>query len=230
MFIIFIFISICLNAQILTIPPYVDLFRYLKDNTKFIQETRTDLMQIKIWGWSKDGKVAYSVETDGGQIPGCVITFIVFDFVLDKIVFEFIIDDGFGQSGFTKVQLYNKLINEIREAMLQNKIIECQVDYLPFPIVMDNVTYNCNVIKTLGERWVENYRVVIDRNKEGNKTIKTEDISLPGTVYEIDIAGYFLSPFEKRALVVIVKEMYGHDDPPYLRYVFTGCHLETGFR
>ena len=49
--------------------------------------------------------------------------------------------------------------------------------------------------------------------------------SVTGHVY---VCGYFLSPFENRAMVVIAEEVWVHEGTE-LFYKFAGCHLGSGF-
>jgi len=220
----FIFVSIHLSAQNLTIPPYIDLFQYLKKDSKFGQTNPTNFPEMRIWGWSPDGKVAYSQEIYGEGSGMIHISFRVFDFISDKVLYEFNIppDD------ISIAELYNRSGNEIKAAISKNKIAERQVDYMQFPIRKGSFVYSGNVIKTFDDDHnLKNYRVVIDRNSGKQKTIIAED-AFPGFEYNAGIAGYFLSPFENRALIVIAKEVYVFECTG-ISYVFSGCHLETGF-
>ena len=219
-----IFISIQLNAQNLSIPPYIDLFQYLKNDVKFGITNPTSFPDIRIWGWSTDGKVAYSQELYSEGSGMVHITFRVFDFISDKVLYKLDVppDD------VSIAEYYNRSAKEIKAALSQNKIVERQVDYLPFPIRKGNFVYNGNVIKTFDDnKNLKNYRVVIDRNTGKQKTIIAED-AFPGFEYDAAIAGYFLSPFGNRALIVIAKEVYVFEGTG-ITYVFSGCHLETGF-
>jgi len=220
----FIFVSIHLSAQNLTIPPYVDLYQYLKKDSKFGQTNPTNFPDLRIWGWSRDGKLAYSREVLSEGSGMIHISFMVFDFISDNVLYEL----NMPPDEISVAEYYKRHGNEIKAAMSKNKIIEQQADYLPFPIRKGNFIYNGIVIKTYDDdQKLKNYRVVIDRNTGKQKTIIAED-AFTGFEYDAAIAGYFLSPFENRALIVIAKEVYVFECTG-ISYVFSGCHLEAGF-
>jgi hypothetical protein len=246
-FFLFVLASFHLEAQNLNLPPHIDLFQYAKSNAVIPNITDYGIFyrniygyplfgfpKARIWGWSRNGTAAYSIETEMPGRGGQIIEFVIFDFVSDRKVFELKID-SFNHNDDRDGALYNIYIDRIREALWRNNIIERQIDYLPFPIKTNNAVYNAyRTIKFrdtdddvyVGKR--ENYSIIIDRNNERAKTIRTANnmpVASPISVY---ICGYFLSPFENRALVVIAEERFTFEGTEIF-YAFSGCHLDIGF-
>ena len=227
--------SLRLDAQNLSIPPSVDLLKYV-EAPNLVQTTR-------MWGWSRDGKVAYSTETKNMDEDKNNVSFCVFDFVNDKAVFKIDIDSGKTEDAATA---YNKRRDEIKNAMSRYSIVEQQASYLRFPIRKGNESYRAETSYTMktyrpgeagyqglfpngGSEYREEYSIVIHKNNGKQKTIKTytmysgDGIYGDGPGFELDVCGYFLSPFENRVLIVILR-FEGYDSID-----FSGCHLDFGF-
>jgi len=253
----------CKKTDKLELPPYVDLFQYAKvytynkifdyGNYNYDQSITHSVytlgtQSIRMWGWSKNGMVAYSQETGMEGRGGTLIQFIIFDFINDKKLFELEIDTfdhdeiifSYDNDNFEKEfniymnKMYNIIKDEIREAMKRFNIIEKQVEYLPFPIKKDNNIYDAYCIitpkkdeeKEYGDiENIKSYSIIIKKNKEEIKTITKNDDAFAQQIY---IGGYFLSPFENRALVVIAVESFTFEGTGMF-FIFSGCHLETGF-
>ena len=232
----FIIFSIHLGAQNLNLPPPVDLLQYVNDRVFGFVGENSLLVRARIWGWSRDGKVAYSIERESDQI---YISFYVFDFINDNILFEM---DIVSNNILNFTTAYNTRKDEITGAVLQYNIIEQQTDFLPFPIKNNNVSYDGEIVWGKGYRppeffneeageWggmefddIYDVSIIIKRNGQVKKTIKTYNGILPGGFgYLIELCGYFLSPFENRALIVIALAQYD------VHYDFSGCHLDIGF-
>ena len=231
------FIANYLNASNFKIPSKIDLFQYAISNavtTGNAISTLYGFPDFRIWGWSRDGKVAYSIERLIDGRGGRVIDFVVFDMITDKIIFELKMDSfDYGDADFKS--LYKLSKNKIINAMKKNKIVEKRTNFSAFPIKKNGKTYKCFRNMTINTENKEEdimefygkkikYDIIITLG-EKSKIIKTEDV----IVLDVYVCGYFLSPFENRALVVIAEEKFVFEGTE-LFYNFSGCNLNTGFK
>ena len=205
-----------LNAQSFNIPTPTNLFQY-SESSGAIYEFPT----VRIWGWSANGKIAYSVEREAPGIGGQIIEFNVFDAVSDEVVSNFALDS------------YEEDRVSITNALRANDIVEGNIDFQPFPIRKNDLEYICtltNITQSADSFGffsdnVSKYSVVVTAN-EKSKVVNTFNAgSITRKVY---ICGYILSPFENRALIVLAEERFVFEGTE-LFYIFAGCHLGTGF-
>jgi hypothetical protein len=217
-----------LSAQEFVLPNKINFYNdFMLTNENYI------LPDVRIWGWSNNGKVAYSVESkwaDNYNEIKC-INFYILDTIYDKIIFELNIDpDSFD---LKEEALYNLFKPNIMKALIINNIIEQEIQYYKFPIRKNNSLYNGQIINKYKKdldynlNFVESYKVLIALNDKSK--IVSSFIPVDNRTYEIFTLGYLLSPFENRALVIIVEKSIGFEGTTALNYRFTGCHLSTGF-
>jgi hypothetical protein len=158
------------------------------------------------------------------------------DLITDRVVFEVIIDSN---NYWDLEEAYEKKITiediySVKKEMILNSLktyeIEAyQTDFLPFPIQRNGYEYTCSVkLEILTEyRFGDpflNCDIIVNRN-EKSKIIKT---LFEIRANAIDICGYFMSPFENRALIVTAREQWVWEGTA-LFYTFSGCHLGVGF-
>lgn len=210
-------------------PPKTDFFPLsLQDSIP----THYDFPRARIWGWSNNGKFAYSLEREIGGRGGQKIDFVVFDLISDNIVFELKMD-SFDHNGVTDEALYNLFMNDISNALKTHNIADKRTEFLRFPIRKNNVEYDSRVINVERKKhqdWrdgiVSKYAISVTANNK-KKTIGA--FSPVHTVtMDVYVSGYILSPFENRALVVAAEEHMGFEGAE-LTYRFSGCHLGAGF-
>jgi hypothetical protein len=125
---------------------------------------------------------------------------------------------------------YNAFFLEFSNACKANGIELVQAEYRRLPIVHNNRTYE--VVLEIGKRelnaWdpdflvVDNYRIFADTDGKRKIVDEAED-EYPA--YNIFALGYFISPFENRALLVMGKHILGG----YVWTSFVGCDLDRGF-
>ena len=219
-------------AQNIALPSKVDLFQYSASSSGYDLTGKPD---ARIWGWSRDGKIAYSLESINsfsGMLAG---SFIIFDAISDEIVVELVKSADDFHSG---EDLYNnEYMASISNAIRTHNIVTGQRhDFLPFPIRKNNMAYDCQISNLVygnheygffDNRFISNYDVVIMAN--GKRKVIGNYASMdvgPGALY---ICGYLLSPYEERALVVVAEESYSFEGESGLRYRLNGCHLGVGF-
>jgi hypothetical protein len=215
------------------------------DLLKYVDKKSTNGGEdFQIGGFSKTGKVAYIIGNSPGDTGKYITNFIIFDFVNDKIVFKQTIDTG----GFTyqgrRYSHYDDNNNETKRAynsaynlLLQNYIEKCRqngieftaVEYRQLPIVNNNQNILINVEQRKFNNDYNSFN--IRYNIITSKLDKKKQIASGEKNYAFDIfaCGYFLSPFEDRALVVIGVQEQGFEGSIDYSYIFTGCHLLNGF-
>jgi len=226
-----------INAQELKIPPVIDLFKYSAN--VYTNEGIGSLIwsKIRIWGWSKTGKVAFSGESVGEYSGWTTVRFIVFDFVNDKILINIKADadeiDNDEPESIASEYLFNHIKDKITNAIKAYGIVEQYAEFLPFPIKRNGMEYRIAIsdIVTGEDMWgeipIKRYTASVVANGK-RKTILT---SSDTRASKIHICGYFLSPFENRALIILAERSPpGFEGDIALNYVFSGCHLETGFK
>ena len=217
-----------LKAQELKIPLPIDFFQYSNSSGAIYEFPVT-----RIWGWSRTGKVAYSIEREVAGRGGQKIDFAVFDTVTDEVVLSFGIDTfDLDVNNAASEYAYNLLKNRIFDAIKEHNIIEGTSDFQPFPINKNNMVYNCSVTNfeySADEFFfndnISSYTVVVIANGR-TKIINTfKSDAMTRGIY---ICGYILSPFENRALIILAEENFVFEGTEIF-YVFAGCHLGIGF-
>ncbi|MDR2869869.1 MAG: hypothetical protein LBV04_05425 [Deferribacteraceae bacterium] len=197
-----------------------------------------DSPDLRLWGWSPDGKVAYSTDyTDNA--PRVHMTFAVFDAVTDDVIFQFVVrSDELGDSVAVPdatIALYNKAMPVILFALKHFDIRENKSALMQFPLKRNGVSYEAIVADVkypADEDALEEYTVLINATgenaKKTQKIVSREDYSNfeYSFVYSAEVRGYFLSPFEHRILLVVVEQIPNHD----IKYRLYGSHLGVGFK
>ena len=225
---VFIFSIHCIQAQELKFPQKINLFQYSQSASGGGLYGFPD---TRIWGWSNNGKVAYSIERGIEGRGGQQIDFVIFDLIKDSVVIELKMDSE-DHDGVSDEALYNLYKNNILNALRANNIIDEKVDFLRFPIARNNMIYNGHIIDIEYKKGVFNnnvvsrYKVSVTANNN-RKIINSFNPIISETGY-IYVCGYFLNPFENRALIIIAEKSRGFEGTE-LFYRFAGCHLGTGF-
>jgi hypothetical protein len=218
-----------LLAQGFVIPPQINIER---QDTGF----GPVLFDVRIWGWSNNGKVAYSTVYAWDGL-GSSINFIILDLTSDNVLFELYMNSSFPDDENTRIKdeaLFNlnrtSILNALqRYNIITHDLIEQQTELLHFPFRKNNLLYECHIIgieygkNEEGENKIIKYSVLVTANNRrkiiGNFTSSFADV--------INIKGYFLSPFENRAMIVIAEwSGWQHGTREYR---FIGSHLDVGF-
>jgi len=229
--IFFFFLTQSLSSQELVFPQKVNPFRY---SSSVSQHTLYGFPDFRLWGWSNNGKVAYSIEKWIEGRGGQIIHFIIFDSVNGNMVFDLKMD-SYEQNDVTNESLYNIFKDTIFSAMKINNIIEQEISFNKFPISRNSIIYYSNIIDVkykyglmgfFDNIVVSKYSVQITTNNK--RKIITTFIPINLLTRWVYVCGYFLSPFENRVLVITAEEHWGFEGTE-LTYRFSGCHLETGF-
>lgn len=189
--IFFVFFNSNLFPQTPSYPPAIDLLEYKHSSYKEL----IDISDIRIWGWSRDGKVAYSNDyyTDG--YGGYTFMVAILDLVEDTIVWE---NSAHYFEEFDEA--YNSLIDSSADMCEQNAIEFTQSDFMELPIKYNNQEVKIIVEETEFEEddymhepgAIQGYKIIAENN--GKQKIIEEDAELY-TVNLVFACGYFISPF-----------------------------------
>jgi len=217
------------NTQEMILPPKINLFQFNKKS----YNSSYGYPDARIWGWSKDGKAAYSIETDIDGRGGRIINFVILNLITDEAVYELDID-SFNFDDVDNETLYKIFRIDILSAMKEHDITSELTPFLSFPFKRNNIEYNAHISDIeykddqngFIDRIVSGYKVSVTANNGG----KIIDSSAPGRSITgfVYVCGCFLSPFENRAMVVIAEESWVFEGTE-LFYKFAGCHLGAGF-
>ena len=218
-----------LFSQDFVFPPKVNLFQYTISQRYF-----HEFPHARIWGWSDEGKVAYSV--DRSTLAGQIIDFVILDLVTNNNVFELRMAQYRHHYTIRDEALYSFYATDILDALRLHNIINERTDFLPFPFRANSIEYNVQLIveyqkdqMDMGRDDVDvvsRYMVAVTAN-DRRKIIANFDAlsNVFISVFSVYVAGYFLSPFESRVLVVIAERFWMHSMWE-LRYRFIGFNLD----
>jgi len=225
-----------LQAQELALPPRIDLFRYSASASGNLN--MFEYPNARIWGWSTNGKAAYSIERNVDGRGGRIIHFVIADLITDNTVFELIMDsfdyDTYGDD-YSYEDLYHIYGPFISDALQAHNIVLGQTnDFMSFPFRRNNMTFNSQIIDIeyvrdgagMFEQAVSRYQVLVTADNRRKIIASLTPVSgVTGYTY---ICGYFLSPFENRIMAVVAEEAWGYEGTR-LNFRFIGCHLGVGF-
>jgi thiol-disulfide isomerase/thioredoxin len=221
-----IFFNINLFSQNITIPPFVDLLEYTNEHGR-------SSSHFRLWGWSKNGKVAYSIDKSIEGRGGTITSAIIFNFIDDDIIWEQSIDsvEWENSTDLDKNIAYDKFCQEYQNICIRNNIEFVQIEYNNFPIRHNNQILNL-IIEDIAkkknlQRWgdeISSYKVIVETQGK-KKVIQSKNHVRAFYVFP---CGYFISPYENRALIVI-GEMVPVSEGGDIDFYFIGCHLSYGF-
>jgi hypothetical protein len=208
----------------------IDLFQYDEAKVHFINYNNwfSSRYDFRIWGWSKDGKVAYSYTEFQDGAGWETIKFYILNFIDDEILWSKILNDDEGTLD------YDALYREFMTICKNNRIEFIQAEFKKMPVMHNNKTYN--VIEEQNKRddsddygynTIESYKITVET--QGKSKVINEDTFSEPAVFDIFPLGYFISPLENRALIVIGRHIR-HWEGTNNDYIFAGCHLDIGFR
>jgi len=232
--------SLNIISEVPSFPPPVDYFQYINFEPNY---NHSDL---RLWGWSRNSNIAYTIKKNLDPMDGNIFTAVIFNTIDDIVVWQ----DSLNSNDY-KENEYNAALNNFIKSFIsragQNGIdfspeasLRGQADFKGFPIRHNNQIVNIKVEtgNMIGE-WHEvygnigSYKIIAEiatefpAQRDGRrKTIHEKTLDRP--VMDIMSCGYFINPFEDRALIVVGEYEWafeGYD----VRYVLIGCHLSTGF-
>jgi len=218
-----------LGADELVFPPPINLLQYIEPGSNSVS-VRQNARLARVWGWSRDGKVVYSVEGGVNSEAGYSIEFVVLDLNTDKVLFNLEMNSRYVNNWAEGNALFNVYRASILNALRTHHIIAQRTEFLPFPFRRNNIVYDAQIIDIeIGE---DEYWLL------GNLILRYSVLATAGDrrktlgnftpflwLNDVYMCGYFLSPFEDRALVVIAEDLgqYMHGG---ILYRFVDFHLE----
>ncbi|ULQ59296.1 hypothetical protein K7I13_12470 [Brucepastera parasyntrophica] len=248
-------ISVCLSAtsaQDFRLPPSSDLFQYSVPEGSVYGYSQPykriyGFPEVRIWGWSESGTVAYSVERFIEGRGGIVVSYIVFDLIEDKplwilqmdsIYYEDVNEPSFLFASFTDEKqdtsflyfTYDLRKQEIEEAFNKHGIIRHYInDYYKLPIQFNDRIYYCTASIVYEEEpqfydFIRSYTITVETGGKMKTVAEVEETD----ALSLYLCGYFISPFENRAVIITAEERFGWEGSE-LFYFFVGCDLERRF-
>lgn len=189
-------------------------------------------------GFSKNNLFAY-VRIPADEAVGCYLwEFKIKNLINDKILFKI----GFEHDECDKIKTFNDL-SKIYKTNFTNKLYNYGIKISnhkieKFPLSYKNDSIKCYLkrikrVKDKNSGYKTIYFVIIKSDLKGKKKIGiVKEINM-GTpyIYNSNINGYILSPFEDRLVVVVESEHRGWEGPPNVStFKLFGSSLKSGFR
>lgn len=199
---------------------------------------------VRFYGWSRDSKIAYSIENEIPGRGGVLIRYFIQDLITDQILWQLDDDSNdWNETAFSKSKStegeYSFTLQgkKLADALKDHKIEtgNYELKKLPIRIIKSatdryEVEIETDILET-GEKLYDmlkliDYRIFAHKSNNRSKVI----LEKTGVVVEnVYACGYYLSPYEERAVVVIGEESYVFEGNG-INYEMVGCSLTAGFR
>lgn len=191
---------------------------------------------FRLWGWSKDGKIAYSMERAIEGRGGAQIEYIVQDMVSDEVLWNYPDDsdswDSYDESvdGSYAEYSYKHAADDLEAALEGYEIIRSTPEYRNFPIKASGRSYSVSVKvekerKPSLEDAIASYSVQIARDDGKSKTVTKSSEVKAVAVY---VCGFFASPYQARVAIITAEERFVFEGTEIF-YAISGCNLKVGF-
>jgi len=233
--------SLNIIPEVPSFPPPIDYFQHIDFEPVYKHS------DLRLWGWSKNSNIAYTIKKNLDPMDGNIITAVIFNIIDNIAVWQ----DSLNSNDY-KENEYNAAFNNFIKSFIsragQNGIEftpeaspRGPADFNGLPVRHNNQVVNITV--ETGRRtddWhevygnISSYKIIAEiaaefpaQNNGRQKTIYEK--TLDRSVMDIVSCGYFINPFDNSALIVIGEYFWafeGYD----IRYVLIGCHLSAGFR
>jgi hypothetical protein len=221
-FLLFVFMNINSCEQGASRPAAVDLLKYQEDKQLH------SLSSVRMWGWSKNGKVAYTVEKEQEGRGGYITAATIFDSVDNVVSWEREIDsiDITGDKE-TEAADYDRFYQDFKKICIENGIKFVQVEFKKLPIRHNNRTFNAaieiieeeeNELRLLDK--IDRYTVSVETQGEWKAIKEKNDV----WAFHVLLCGYFISPYEDRVLIVTGERVPAFEDVD-INFYFIGCDL-----
>jgi hypothetical protein len=192
---------------------------------------------FRVWGWSADGKLAWSVERAIEGRGGWEVTYNVQDLVSDEVLWTWTDDsEAWGDGGMDLAAgevmptSYGRNRAMITAKLAAYGIKQVEVAYGGFPATIGGHGFACRAetnpgAEAGGADAVMDYRILIRRDNKGEKALTSVRKARALAVYA---CGFLKSPFENRIAVIIAEERFVFEGSE-LFYSVAGCSLSVGF-
>lgn len=200
--------------------------------------------RLRFYGWSRDSKIAYSLEKEEPGIGGFKIHYIIQDLKSNRIVWQLQDDtNNWNDTAFKKSKNstgeYSLKLQKakLETALKSHKIVtgNYQLKSLPIQyIITETYRYEVEIeeeVVDTGRMKYErfkliNYKIFAHKSDNTSKQLLEKKNIMADNIYP---CGYYLSPYEQLAVVIIAEEKYVFEGNG-LDYVILGCSLTKGFK
>ena len=173
-------------------------------------------------GWSSEGRWGTLIARDAGRSGTAIITAVVIDAVTDELLYE---SEDWAWDGGVDLEIFW----ESRSGSVLTLMQDFQLEQVPNDVrdasfSTGGVNYTFKITSP-GDN-DGRYGLSIESSRNDSKSVYYSPAGDP--LDKADLKGCLISPFEQRALAVILEYTpYGGEG---VRYRFTGSHLTQGFR
>ena len=129
------------TAQDFILPPQINLIQHSNFASSF-----HPVRYARIWGWSANGRVAYSIEGGLNSETGYQIDFVILDLITNNVLFNFTDFSGSANNWVEGEALFYVHKTSILGALRTYEIIDQRTDFLPFPLIKNNIAYYAEII------------------------------------------------------------------------------------
>ncbi len=186
-------------------------------------------------GWSKSGKFAYATETSDEGIGVYMFKIEVINLINDEIEWswETEADEENYREEIWKdnYKEFKKYLN--KHEIIQKKNIELGELFFKYKgkeYNLDLITKN-DVDPDFGFEIIVETKILLRSPQLGQKTVFEYEEKNYSMILNQMIAGYIMSPYEDRILVVLKNERWGSEGiPSVIYFTFSGSNLYTGFK
>ena len=195
---------------------------------------------LRLWGWSADGKVAWSTASMVAGRGGAVVRYVIQSMKTDEVVWS--LDDDTYNWGNEGAEADGKSLDEIAAlsfdknketiaAELGKHTIKGEKNSLEaFPLEWSGETYTPALSiedEEEPEFWDKIAGYTLFLAKKGGKIKKLASFD-EVIANEVHVCGYTSSPFEERVAVIVAEERFVFEGTE-LFYSLVGCDMTRGF-
>ena len=193
--------------------------------------------QMRIFGWSDNGEILFSIERGIEGRGGTIISYFVQDLITDKTIWE-LNDDSFkwdaSKIDKTKNVYENSIImnlSSLKDEIKDKEIVLSDVNYNTMPIIGNQINITCipiiqeNGKDEFGFRKIS-YQILAKKNNLQSKIIDQENDISADNVY---ICGYFINSSGTISAIIVALEKHVFEGNE-LFYKIVGCNMNIGFK
>jgi hypothetical protein len=190
---------------------------------------------VRIFGWSKDGKLCYSIQRNIEGRGGVITSYIIQDLITDSFLWRHDDDsfkweteindiDSIAETSYNNNQKIIESFCSNYKIILDESILS-NVDTLQSKGITIKLNITTNKKDSLGFNNVS-YEIIAKRNDNKQKVIASRKNITADNVY---ICGYMNSPYENRIALIIAEEKYVFEGNE-LFYSIVGCLTDAGYK
>ena len=230
------------EAQSISLPKSFDPFTYSVPKGTIFGYSKPygniyGFPQFTLWGWSDDGKIAFSITRNIDGRGGTIVSYFIQDLITDETLWKYE-DDSFDWEGEYSGPIesvikmsFERQIQNLESTFSKFRIIQIDTEYKKMPIILNDHTIQSDIEKKLigkneiGLSEIE-YQIAAKREDGKSKIIKEK---AKKTLENIYICGWFMSPYGNRSAIIIAEEEFVFEGTE-LFYSVIGCNLNIGFK